>query len=99
MYNNLPTTKSDMTTLVQEAKDLFHQASSATGEKAEALRSKGLALLDSATRKAHDIQVAAVDTGKKVAVATDDMVHEKPWQSVAIAAGVGVLVGMLLSRK
>lgn len=102
MYNNnnlTTTSKTDMTSLVQEAKDLFYQASTVTGEKAEALRDKGLALLDSATRKAHDIQVAAVDTGKKMAVATDDLVHENPWKAVAISAGVGLLLGILLSRK
>ena len=31
--------------------------------------------------------------------ATDDYVHEHPWASIGIAAGVGVLVGLLINRK
>ena len=29
----------------------------------------------------------------------DDQVRKNPWAAVAIAAGVGVLIGLLLSRK
>lgn len=100
MYNNLSTTsKNDMTSLVQDAKDLLTQASTATGEKAEALRAKGMELLETATRKAKDIQEVTVDTTKKVAAATDEMVHENPWKAVAISAGIGLLLGALLTRR
>jgi ElaB/YqjD/DUF883 family membrane-anchored ribosome-binding protein len=26
-------------------------------------------------------------------------VHEKPWQSIGIAAGLGLLIGLLISRR
>lgn len=88
-----------MKTLVQDAQELFREATSATGEKAEELRSKGLVLLDTALAKAHDAQLAAIETGKEIAVKTDDYVQENPWRAVAISGGIGLLLGFLISRK
>jgi ElaB/YqjD/DUF883 family membrane-anchored ribosome-binding protein len=34
-----------------------------------------------------------------MARATDDYVHENPWSSIGAAAGVGLLVGMLIARR
>jgi ElaB/YqjD/DUF883 family membrane-anchored ribosome-binding protein len=36
---------------------------------------------------------------KEVAGATDDYVHEHPWEAVGVAAGVGILLGLLISRR
>jgi ElaB/YqjD/DUF883 family membrane-anchored ribosome-binding protein len=37
-------------------------------------------------------------TTQQAAKATDDFVHENPWRAVGIAAGVSLVVGMLISR-
>ena len=96
---NLKTSRNDMKTLVRDAQDLFREAASATGDKAETLRGKGLALLDTALNKAQDVQAAALDTGKELAATADDYVQENPWRAVAISAGVGLLVGLIIGRK
>jgi len=44
------------------------------------------------------VQVVVVTKGKMAAHATDDFVHEQPWASVGIAAGVGLLIGLLINR-
>jgi ElaB/YqjD/DUF883 family membrane-anchored ribosome-binding protein len=36
---------------------------------------------------------------KAAARATDTYVHENPWKAVGIAAGAGILFGMLISRR
>ena len=36
---------------------------------------------------------------KAAARATDAYVHESPWVAVGVAAGMGVLVGLLLGRR
>ena len=46
-----------------------------------------------------DAEAAIVDSGKKAVRATDDYVHENPWQSVGVAAGVAFLLGLLVSRR
>ncbi|MES2536043.1 MAG: DUF883 family protein [Pseudomonadota bacterium] len=99
LESNLKTTRTDMKSLVQDAQDLFREATSATGLKADELRTKGQALLDTALAKAQDAQAAALDTGKEIAESADMYVQENPWKAVAIAGGVGFLLGLLLARK
>jgi ElaB/YqjD/DUF883 family membrane-anchored ribosome-binding protein len=96
---HLKTARTDMKSLVKDAQELFHEATSATGEKADALRSKGLNLLEVALTKAQDVQTAALDTGKELASTTDDYVQENPWRAVAISAGIGLLIGLAMGRK
>jgi ElaB/YqjD/DUF883 family membrane-anchored ribosome-binding protein len=31
--------------------------------------------------------------------AADDFVHEKPWVSIGVAAGVGLIIGLLIGRR
>ena len=99
LSSNLKTVRTDMKTLVKDAQDLFREATSATGEKAEMLRNQGLTLLDTAMSKAQEVQTAAIETGKEMAETADTYVQENPWKAVAISAGVGVLIGMLIARK
>jgi len=44
-----------------------------------------------------------VDKSRAAARATDEYVHENPWQSIGVAARVGaalgVVIGALLSRR
>lgn len=100
MFETTTTTaRSDLKNLLSDAQNFFNQAANATGEKADELRSKGLAMLNSATKKAQDLQTAAIETGKEVAHSADNMVHANPWKAVAISGGVGLLLGLLIGRK
>ena len=36
---------------------------------------------------------------RAAARATDAYVHERPWESIAVGAGVGLLVGLVLARR
>jgi ElaB/YqjD/DUF883 family membrane-anchored ribosome-binding protein len=90
---------SDIKTVLADAEDLLKQAASSTGERATELREKALSRLKQAKEKAADVQVVVVEKGKKAARATDDYVHEHPWASVGIAAGAGVLIGLLINRR
>jgi ElaB/YqjD/DUF883 family membrane-anchored ribosome-binding protein len=97
--SNFKTVRHDMKTLVRDAQELFREATAATGDKAEELRSKGLDMLDTAMARAQEMQAAAMETGKEIAETADDFVQKNPWKAVAISAGVGVLIGMLIARK
>ena len=46
-----------------------------------------------------DIQSAMAEKTRHAAEATDHMVHENPWSSVGVAAALGVVIGLLLSRR
>lgn len=89
----------DVKSLVKDAQTLLTAAASLTGEKAEEMRTRGMKLLDSAMGKAGEYKTEAVIKGKQYAEATDGYVKENPWRTVAVAAGVGLLLGAILGRK
>lgn len=95
----LKTVRNDMKTLIKDAQELFREAAAATGDKADELRSKGLTMLEAAVATAQNAQAVAIEKGKEVAARTDDYVHENPWRAVAISAGVGLLVGLVIGRS
>ncbi|AEK64119.1 hypothetical protein CFter6_5224 [Collimonas fungivorans] len=99
MHRSTLRTRSDFRSMVEDAQELFREAAATTGEKAEDLRDKGLELLDTAVSKAQDVQAAAIEAGKEIAATTDDYVQENPWRAIAISAGIGLLVGLAISRK
>jgi ElaB/YqjD/DUF883 family membrane-anchored ribosome-binding protein len=89
----------DMKSLVKDAQSLLSAAASLTGNKADELRERGMELLDQALGKASKYQGQAVVKGKELAQATDVYVKDNPWRTVAVAAGVGLLLGVILGRK
>lgn len=95
----LKTAKTDMKSLIRDAQDLFREATTTTGVKADELRSKGLGLLDTAIEKAQDAQANAFESGKEFVGTADEYVRDNPWQSIAISAGVGLVLGLLIARK
>jgi|SRR5450830_428922 len=93
------TVRNDMKTLVKDAQELFREAAASTGDKAEDLRSRGLSMLEAAVDAAQNAQAVAIEKGKEVAKRTDDYVHDNPWRAVAISAGIGLLVGLVIGRS
>ena len=45
------------------------------------------------------VAAAAIEAGKDIAATTDDYVQENPWSAIAISAGIGLLLGLAISRK
>ncbi|MFA5371719.1 MAG: DUF883 family protein [Sideroxydans sp.] len=88
----------DLRTVVADAEDLLRATADQAGEKAASLRERAQANLARAKARLVEAEHAVVERTKVAAQATDDYVHENPWQSVGIAAAVGVLVGMLIGR-
>ena len=52
-----------------------------------------------AKRGVTDSIESAKKQGKRAAKSLAEQIEEKPWTSVAIAAGAGIVLGMLLSRR
>lgn len=99
LESNLKTVRTDLRSLLRDAQNLFREATSSTGMKAEDLRVRGLDLLDTAMVRAQDIQSVARDTSKEVVDTADSYVKENPWRAVAISAGVGVMLGMMIGGR
>ncbi|MEJ6007584.1 DUF883 family protein [Paucibacter sp. AS339] len=89
----------DLHSVVTEAEGLLRATAGQAGEGASELRAKVQASLDRAKHNLADLQDAAVEKAKAAGRATDAYVHEKPWQAIGVAAGIGLLLGMLISRR
>lgn len=90
---------SDMKVVVSDAEEILRATAGVAGEKMVDLRERiGERLRDAKLRIA-DAEAALVDKTKAAARATDDFVNENPWQAVGIAAGIGLLLGIIIGRR
>lgn len=89
----------DFANVLSETEDLLKKASHETGERAKDLRAQVDAKLLAAKLRLQELQGEAVDRAKDAARATDDYVRDNPWQAIGVAAAVGFVVGMLVSRR
>jgi ElaB/YqjD/DUF883 family membrane-anchored ribosome-binding protein len=89
----------DMKLVVADAEELLRATANQAGEKVAELRGKVQDHLASARASLADAQVAVIDRAKQVGRVTDDYVQENPWRSIGVAAGIGLLVGLLIGRR
>jgi ElaB/YqjD/DUF883 family membrane-anchored ribosome-binding protein len=89
----------EFATAMSEAQDMLHRAASETGDKARDLRSQVENKLLHAKLRLQELEGEAVDRAKNAARATDDYVHDHPWQAIGIAAIVGFVIGLLMNRR
>jgi ElaB/YqjD/DUF883 family membrane-anchored ribosome-binding protein len=89
----------DLRLVVADAEELLRTTAGQAGEGAAELRAKVQASLTRAREGLADAQDAALEKAKAAGRAADDYVHENPWRSIGIAAGVGVVVGLLIGRR
>jgi ribonuclease G len=68
-------------------------------EAREQLRERMQDNIRNARHKLGDLEDALLVKTREVAKATDHYVHENPWKSIGIAAGAGLIVGLLISRR
>ena len=99
LNSNASNVQADVKTLVKDAQALLTAAAALTGEKADDMRSRDMQLLDTALGKASQVQSQAVVKGRELAHTADVYVKDNPWRTVAAAAGVGLLLGVILGRK
>lgn len=85
----------DLKNVVRDAEDLMKATAGEVGEKARAARERLAAAVDSARETCTQLEEKAIAGAK----ATDRVIREHPYQSLGIAFGVGVLIGVLVGRK
>jgi ElaB/YqjD/DUF883 family membrane-anchored ribosome-binding protein len=89
----------DLKIVIADAEDLLRATASQAGEKVSAAREKIQDSLRQAKVKLAEVEDVLVDKGKQAARVTDEYVHDHPWKAVGIAAGIGLIIGMLISRR
>ena len=89
----------DIKSVISEAEEMLSAMADQAGEKATKLRDRIQARLREAKVRLSDAEAVLVAKTKAAARATDDYVHESPWTAVGVAAGVGLLVGLIIGRR
>ena len=89
----------DMKVVVADAEEILRATAGVAGEKMAELRERISEHLRDVKVRIADAEDVLVDKTKAAARATDDFVNENPWQAVGIAAGVGVLLGIIIGRR
>lgn len=84
---------------LDEAERLMREAAETTGDKATEMREAAMRSLRQTRETLQDTQEAIVESSRQAAKATDHYVHDNPWQAIGVAGIVGLLFGMLVSRK
>ncbi|MBP5952534.1 DUF883 family protein [Pseudomonas sp. P42] len=86
---------SDLQALIEESEKLLKSSASMVGEEAETLRGQ----ISVKLQQALDSVTSVRDRTKPAVEATESYIGGHPWQTVAISAGFGLVVGLLLGRR
>lgn len=89
----------DLRLVVADAEELLRTTAGQAGEGAAELRDRVRVSLARARDGLADVQEAALSKAKAAGRAADDYVHDNPWRSIGVAAGFGLLVGLLIGRR
>ena len=85
----------DFKVVVHDAEALLKATAGEVGEKARDARARLSASLQNCKASLHKLEEKAV-AGAKVA---DQAIREHPYQSIGLAFGVGLLIGVLVGRR
>jgi ElaB/YqjD/DUF883 family membrane-anchored ribosome-binding protein len=98
--NNISTDKlvSDMRAVIVDAEELMKATANQTGERIEKIRARTEGSLRNARER---LQVAGDDLALRAEAAigeADNQVRTHPYTTAGVAAGIGLLVGILIGR-
>jgi ElaB/YqjD/DUF883 family membrane-anchored ribosome-binding protein len=85
----------DLHALVSDAEALLKATAGQAGEKASEARERAEESLQALRERLAGLE----DVVKGRARQVDSYVHDNPWQALAIAGGVALLVGILMGRS
>ncbi len=89
----------DLRLLVDDTEALLRHAVRDAGEGYAEARVRLEQSLRTARERLTDLEEDVSRRLRAAGQATDAYVHEHPWQAVGVGAGLGLLVGLLISRR
>jgi len=90
---------SDLKNLVVDAEELLKATASQAGDKIGVARQKIEQSLIEGKKALADAEKVIVEKSKEAAEIADDYVRENPWSAIGIAAGIGLVLGLLIRGK
>jgi ElaB/YqjD/DUF883 family membrane-anchored ribosome-binding protein len=89
----------DFKRVVSDAEALLKATAKHGGEEFDDVRARAEESLGVAKARLADERAVLVGRTKDAARATDAYIHKNPWQAIGVAAGVGLVVGLLTGRR
>ncbi len=89
----------DLRVVVADAEELLKLGAEDMSEGSRNLRERMQQRLTELKRNVQSLQTNATERVKAAGKVADGYVHDNPWQSVALGAGAGLLVGLLIGRR
>ena len=90
---------SDFRALIDDVEELLKATANQTGESAKELRQRLEKKLEEGRRVLSEQQRVFLEKAEEARISTEAYVRENPWSTVGIAAGVGLVLGLLLRRS
>lgn len=91
--------RGELETLANTLEEILNSSSDKPKEELDKLRSKAQHLLQDTRTRLNETSEKIVGQTKEIAGKADNYVHEKPWAGVGIGAAVGLVLGVLLTRR
>lgn len=89
----------DMRALARDAESLLKATAEDASEKAKEARVKLMAAVERAKSTYEAMQAQGIETARAAAKKADATIRAHPYESLGVALGVGVLIGILLRRR
>ena len=89
----------DLKTLAHDAEDLLKATAGDLNEKAKGARARLAGALERAKATGAELQELTVASAKAAAKKADMVIRHHPYESIGMAFGLGLLIGVLLARK
>lgn len=90
---------SDLKSLTHDAEDLLKATAGDVSDKAREARSRVSAALERAKATYSRLQDQTIAGAKVAAKKADVVIRDHPYESIGIAFGVGLLIGVLVARR
>jgi ElaB/YqjD/DUF883 family membrane-anchored ribosome-binding protein len=89
----------DLQVVVHDAEALLKATAAQTGEKIEEARARTEASLHRVKARLRDVEDETLKRARALAGEAEDYVQTNPWQVIGAAAGLGLLLLVLISRR
>jgi ElaB/YqjD/DUF883 family membrane-anchored ribosome-binding protein len=89
----------DLRALAHDSEELLKATASDVSEKAKEARTRLAAALERSKSTMEELQNQAIAGAKAAAKKADTVIREHPYESLGVAFGVGLVIGVLVGRR
>jgi len=86
----------DMRALARDSEALLRATAGDIGDKARQARARLATAVENAKATCEDLQEQGIVTAREAAKTVDDAVRSHPYESIGVALGVGLLLGVMI---